>query len=54
MENNENHADPFLTKAPDSFAKSKDMEGGRASWEEPHLPFRERFRKHWRQMLVHL
>ena len=29
-------------------------EGGRASWEEPHLPFQERIRKHWRQMLIHL
>jgi hypothetical protein len=27
--------------------------GGRASWEEPYLPFRQRFKKHWRQMLVH-
>jgi len=27
---------------------------GRASWEEPALPFRERFHKTWRQMLVHL
>jgi hypothetical protein len=30
------------------------MEGGRASWEEPHMPFRERLQKQWRQMLVHL
>ena len=31
-----------------------EAQGGRTSWEEPHLPFRERLRTQWRQMMVHL
>ena len=34
--------------------KNWDVQGGLASWEEPHLPLVQRVRKHWRQMLVHL
>jgi hypothetical protein len=40
--------------APPPDAPRKETEGGRASWEEPNLPFQERFRTQWRQMLVHL
>lgn len=29
-------------------------QGGLASWEEPHLTFRESLKKNWRQMSVHL
>jgi len=32
----------------------KSMEGGLTSWEQPHVPFREQLRTHWRQMLVRL
>ena len=34
--------------------KSRDTQGGLASWEEPRLGLALRVRKHWRQMLVHL
>ena len=50
----ENMADPVAEPTPSGAPSFKEAEGGRTSWEEPHLPFRERFRKHWRQMLVHL
>ena len=50
----ENMAEPVAGPTPSGAPRFKDAEGGRASWEEPHLPFRERFRKHWRLMLVHL
>ena len=45
---------PVADPTPAGASNVKDAEGGRASWEEPHLPFRERLQKHWRQMLVHL
>ena len=49
-ENEENMADPAAagSEAPAGAG------GGRTSWEEPNLPFPERFRKHWRQMMIHL
>lgn len=45
----ENTAAASVGSTPDAPAQ-----GGRASWEEPHLPFRERLRTQWRQMMVHL
>jgi hypothetical protein len=48
-----NAEEPVATPSP-AAPKAKDLEGGRASWEEPQLPFAERIRTQWRQMLVHL
>ena len=50
----ENMADPVAGTTASGAPKIKETEGGRASWEEPHMPFRERLQKHWRLMLVHL
>jgi len=50
----EDMAGQVAEEIPSGASRRHTAEGGRASWEEPHLRFRERFRKHWRQMLVHL
>ena len=50
----ENMAGQGAEITPPGATRLHDKEGGRASWEEPHEKFRARFRKHWRQMLVHL
>ena len=39
---------------PMAAPSSLGAQGGRASWEEPQLPFPERLRTQWRQMMVHL
>jgi len=49
-----NMAGQAAEKIPSGASRRHAAEGGLASWEEPHQRFRERFRKHWRQMLVHL
>jgi hypothetical protein len=54
MSNEENMVDPAQQEAPPTVAQAQYAQGGRASWEEPQLPFRERLRTQWRQMLVHL
>ena len=53
MENAEPHADA-AEDVPAASSQLTHPVGGRASWEEPHLPFAVRFRTQWRQMLVHL
>lgn len=45
---------PPAAEASAGPVKKADEQGGLASWEEPHLPFNERIRKYWRQMIVHL
>jgi hypothetical protein len=54
MSTEENMVDPAQQAAPPAVAQSQYSQGGRASWEEPQLPFRERLRTQWRQMLVHM
>ena len=53
-ENEENMAEPVAGAMASSAPQVGEAVGGRTSWEEPHLPFRERLRTHWRQMLIHL
>lgn len=52
MTDTEEHV-PQAAPQPPPPDVAKDT-GGLASWEEPHLPFKDRVRKYWRQMLVHL